>query len=171
MMSTAHDYNIVIRHGIFEGESCYEAKVFEFIDLVEYADSHNEAYELMIDAIKTTQDIFNEKGKKLPVPSNILGDDYSGRVTLRMPKTLHKEMSITAKREETSLNQYLLSIISFGKGFQQGESVRKTDINLTLSLTNKSKIYQGIFNLEDDSVKNTSHKLTLPTREEDYAFA
>ena len=32
--------------------------------------------------------------------------EYSGKISLRLPRTLHKELSAAAKREGVSLNQY-----------------------------------------------------------------
>ena len=55
----AQNYSISVRKGIFDGEECFEARVREFPDLVEYADSSDEAYALVVDAIETTIAIFS----------------------------------------------------------------------------------------------------------------
>lgn len=112
----AENYGISIRKGVFSEEECYEARVREFPDLIEYADSWNEAYELAIDAIETTLEVFAEKGRNAPAPQTEV-DDYSGRVTLRIPKTLHAVLSYRAVSEGVSLNQYMVSILSAFRGF------------------------------------------------------
>ena len=53
----------------------------------------------------------------IPLPS--VQDDkeeYSGRITLRIPKSLHKMVMDTAKKEGVSANQLLSHLISMGIG-------------------------------------------------------
>lgn len=118
-MVNPHDYNITIRRGEFEGEVCFEARVRELPDLVEYADSFDEAYALAIDSIEVTAEVFAEQGRKMPAPIEI-SDDFSGRVTLRLPKSLHRSLSLNADEEGVSLNQYLVSLLSYQGGFVSG---------------------------------------------------
>lgn len=52
-----------------------------------------------------------EEGLPIPEP----GDNdagYSGRITLRTPRSLHRKLAQTAKAEGVSLNQYLLYLVS-----------------------------------------------------------
>ena len=63
-----HAYNITIRRGLFEGEMLFEARIKELPDLVEYGETHEDAYLLAIDAIETTADIFAETNKPFPFP-------------------------------------------------------------------------------------------------------
>ena len=44
--------------------------------------------------------------KRLPIPMPQLDDSFSGRFVLRLPKTLHKRLSIEASKEGVSLNQW-----------------------------------------------------------------
>jgi predicted RNase H-like HicB family nuclease len=46
-----------------------------------------------------------ERGMEVPEPAG----NYSGRLVLRMPKSLHRDLAMRAKREGVSLNQYLIS--------------------------------------------------------------
>jgi predicted HicB family RNase H-like nuclease len=116
MMIDPHAYNITVRRGDFEGEMCFEARVKELPDLAEYGDTFEEAYQLAIDAIETTAEIFAEKGKSMPVPQDVV-DEYSGRVTLRLPKTLHRALAVAAEDEGVSLNQHLVNTLSYFSGF------------------------------------------------------
>ncbi|PKM44950.1 MAG: toxin-antitoxin system HicB family antitoxin, partial [Firmicutes bacterium HGW-Firmicutes-8] len=43
-------------------------------------------------------------------------EEYSGKFTLRLPKSLHKELSIAAQRDDISLNQYILALLSLNYG-------------------------------------------------------
>lgn len=51
-----------------------------------------------------------KNNEKIPDPIN--DDDFSGKFTLRLPKSLHKLLSIQAEKEGISLNQYALYKLS-----------------------------------------------------------
>lgn len=120
-MIDPHAYSITVRRSNFEDDFCFEARVKELPDLAEYGDTFEEAYNLAIDAIEATSNIFEEKGKKFPEPSEII-DDYSGRVTLRLPKSLHRSLSASAEDEGVSLNQYLVGALSCFHGYSCASS-------------------------------------------------
>lgn len=65
-----------------------------------------------------------EQGQKVPLPKKE-EDEYSGKLTLRMPKVLHRELARAAEKERVSLNQLILNLISFGYGALFGKSYRK----------------------------------------------
>ena len=50
----------------------------------------------------------------LDIPEPSIADDYSGRILLRMPKYIHRRLAIQAQQEGSSLNQYIVSLLSFG---------------------------------------------------------
>jgi len=110
------EYTINIRQGNFEGEACFEARIKELPDVAEYGDSVEEAYQLALDTIETTAEIFAQKGRSMPEPAPTL-DDYSGRVTLRLPKSLHRALAEKAETEGISLNQMLVTILGAYRGF------------------------------------------------------
>lgn len=108
-------YNISLRRLTVDGEVLYEARVREFPDATEYADSAQEAYELALDTIETSLEVLEELRKPVPNPSEVI-DDYSGRITLRVPKSLHRSLAEQAEHEGISLNQYLVSLLAFHAG-------------------------------------------------------
>lgn len=65
-----------------------------------------------------------KRGQTIPLPSSNDDDEYSGKFTLRLPKFLHKELSIAAQKDDISLNQYILSLVSlnYGKKSKSSES-------------------------------------------------
>jgi len=112
-------YNVSIRRGTFEGDKLFEARVKELPDLVEYAASYEEAYSLAVDTIETAASMYADKGKNFPfaiVPS----DDFSGRVTLRLPRSLHRILAGHANQEGVSLNHHLVNVLSYFSGFAAG---------------------------------------------------
>lgn len=55
-----------------------------------------------------------KSGSKIPEPSEIYSNSYSGKFNIRLPKFLHKALSIKADEEETSLNQLCVAYLSMG---------------------------------------------------------
>jgi len=51
-----------------------------------------------------------EKGIEIPLPE--IMKEYSGKLLLRIPKSLHKRLAGLAKRERVSLNQMIVSLLS-----------------------------------------------------------
>jgi len=120
-MFEPHQYTITIRQAEFDGETLYEAKVKELPDIAEYSESHEDAYALALDAIATTAEAFAEQGRDMPKPFTP-EEDYSGRVTLRLPKTLHRRLAEKADEEAVSLNQYMVSVLAQHGGLLTGNT-------------------------------------------------
>ena len=112
-----HAYNITVRETVFECETLFEARVKELPDVCEYAESASEAYDLAIDTIETAAVMFAEHGKSFPSPATPQ-DDFSGRVTLRLPKSLHRTLARDAENDGVSLNQHLVTTLTHNMGFR-----------------------------------------------------
>lgn len=106
------DYTITVKR-IAEGDGfVFRATVKELPHLVEFADTYTEAYELALDAIESLAEAAKEEGREFPTPSPD-DSEYSGRVTLRMPKSLHRQLSDQADAEGVSFNHFLVSVLAF----------------------------------------------------------
>lgn len=116
-----HAYNITIRRGTFEGDVLFEARVKELPDLAEYGESYEEAYDLAIDAIETAAEAFAEKGRVFP-QATVPADSYSGRVTLRISRSLHRGLAEAADVEGVSLNQHLVNVLTYFSGYAASSS-------------------------------------------------
>ena len=103
-------YNITVRGCEFEGEPLFEARVKELPDVREFAESAQQAYSLAIDTIETAAAMFAETGRPFPLPLRPQ-EQYSGRVTLRLPKSLHRALASAAEEEGVSLNQHLVTAL------------------------------------------------------------
>lgn len=136
------NYNISIRRVLVDDEELFEARIRELPDATEYADTMEEAYELALDTIETTAEIFAEQGRPFPEPASIV-EDYSGRVTLRVPKSLHRSLALAAEDEAISLNQYLVSLLAFHAGTSFSEPVEKADFESRKYKTPASRL-QGV---------------------------
>lgn len=51
-----------------------------------------------------------DEGHEIPLPYNM--EYYSGQFTMRIPKTLHGALTRKAERENVSMNQYCLYLLS-----------------------------------------------------------
>ena len=64
------------------------------------------------------------EGREVPEPKPV--DEHSGRLLLRMPRTLHAALSKAAERENVSLNQFitdsLASVVGWRRGPTAGEA-------------------------------------------------
>ncbi len=62
-----------------------------------------------------------EDGKKIPKPENLELHYFSGKFTLRLPKSLHRELALEAEEQGVSLNQYILFLIT-KKHYQKSDN-------------------------------------------------
>lgn len=111
MKPNPYAYNITVRECVFDSEPLFEARVKELPDVREYAESAQGAYDLAIDTIETAAAMFAETGRPFPPPARPQ-DQFSGRVTLRLPKSLHQALVNAAEDEGVSLNQHLVTALT-----------------------------------------------------------
>lgn len=116
-MFDPYAYTITVQKRNIDGDVCYEARVKELPDQIVYGDTHNEAYDLIIETIETTAVLFAKIGKPMPTPLVPDDEDHSGRVTLRLPKSLHKTLVVRADSECVSLNQLISTALAHFEGF------------------------------------------------------
>ena len=115
-------YNVTLRQVEFDGEALFEARVKELPDVRDYAASAEEAYDLAIDTIETSAAVFAEEGRLFPPPTTPQSD-FSGRVTLRLPKSLHRVLAQEAEGEGVSLNHLLVSVLTYDIGARRAVEV------------------------------------------------
>jgi len=120
-----HAYTISVRRDSFDGEVLFEARVKELPDVAEYGESVEEAYDLAVDTIETAAAAYTEQGRAFPPPQKP-ADDFSGRVTLRIPRSLHRALAAAAGDEGVSLNAHLVNVLSYFSGFAAG-AVREAE--------------------------------------------
>jgi len=113
-------YTISIRKENHDGESYYVGRVAEFPNISSFEDSYEESHALVIDAILTLKKIADESQVPFPAPYPQPTDEFSGRITLRLPKTLHAKVSKKASQEEVSVNQYVVTAIATYVGETDG---------------------------------------------------
>lgn len=97
-----------------EDKGGYAAEILEFPGCVSDGETADEAVENLENAALAWIGSVQKQGKDVPPPR---GDyDYSGRIVVRLPASLHRQASLLAERDRTSLNQFLVSSIAASVG-------------------------------------------------------
>ncbi|MFD1555990.1 toxin-antitoxin system HicB family antitoxin [Paraburkholderia silviterrae] len=63
-------------------------------------------------AIAAWKEAAASAGNPIPPPSRPAEVEYSGKFLLRVPKSMHRNLAVSAQREGVSLNQYLVTLIA-----------------------------------------------------------
>ena len=104
-------YTIELVHDNSDAEHpVWFASVRELRGCMTEADSYEEAVQQIRDAMRAWIEDAIEAGDPVPMPSD--EQEFSGKFSLRLPKSLHRDLVLQAEREGVSLNQYITSVLS-----------------------------------------------------------
>lgn len=131
MIHDPHAYTITIQKVRVDGDDYFESTIKELPDAAAYCETYQEAYELAIDTIETTAVMLEEAGREMPSPM-VKQEDYSGRVTLRMAKSLHERVTTYAENEGVSLNSYINTILAEKVGATTANTIFRYEISMLL---------------------------------------
>ncbi|MFU0799131.1 MAG: Type II toxin-antitoxin system HicB family antitoxin [Xylanivirga thermophila] len=126
----------------------------------------DEALKNVQDAIDCWIETAKELGRDIPIPDEYKEEDFSGKLTLRMPKILHKMIAEQAKKEECSINQLIIMYISMGIGNEFGKSQISVSLDTDVSsfeklMRNKWEKYGSNMHNELPLFNNHSDKFNL----------
>ena len=93
-------------------EGGYVAEIPELVGCLTQGDDMQDALEMIEDAKKAWIDIAIHDNREIPEPET--EEKYSGKFLVRVPKSLHKELAMRAKKEAVSLNQLATYFLSTG---------------------------------------------------------
>lgn len=93
-----------IQTGTFTG------KVLELPGCITEGDTIPETYANLEDAALSWIEAALELGQEVPPP--VCDTAYGGKIALRIPRSLHREVALAAQREGTSINQYIMMALS-----------------------------------------------------------
>jgi antitoxin HicB len=131
------DYKILIEKASDEEGGGYIATIPE-LGCIGDGNTVEEAINDVREVAENILEIAKEDGKEIPVPQKYKHkEEYSGKLSLRIPKTLHKMLSSQAEKERCSINQLITTYISLGLGNEFGKnqvSVISFDTNLKGSI-------------------------------------
>lgn len=109
-MKTKASYTQIIRKTQDEDGELYLGSYLEIPEAETYARNMESLQKRLDEVLELSLKIREEKGEEIPEP--LSDNNYSGKFTLRLPKSLHKNLSIEAEKEGISLNQLALYKLS-----------------------------------------------------------
>jgi antitoxin HicB len=115
-----------------EESGTYTAIISEFPGCIAQGDTPQEAYEHLEVTAQDWIEAALDLEQEIPSPSQSLS--FSGKVLLRLPKSLHRQLALIAEREGVSLNQFIVSALA--------EKVGAFTLHEKLINKLNSKIYQ-----------------------------
>ncbi len=100
-----------------EEDGTISAEILEFPGCFAQGQTANEAFDNLEKAAKVWIEASLAQGLNIPSPT--LNQNYSGKIALRMPRSLHKRAAQMAARDATSLNQFLITAIASRIGAEE----------------------------------------------------
>ena len=94
----------------------YTATIPELPGCMTAADSIEELWESLSEAKRLWLELAIEEGDHIPEPAPADEEEYSGKFVARLPRSLHRELATRADRENTSLNQLVVMLLSDSMG-------------------------------------------------------
>ena len=91
-------------------EGGYVAEVEELPGCMTQAETLEELSERIENARRAWIQSAYEDGMEIPLPR--LEQEYSGKFVVRLPKYLHRQLAEEAAREDASLNQFVVTLLS-----------------------------------------------------------
>lgn len=142
-------YPVILNEFNDDGDQTFSAEIKELPGLIVYGDSVEEVYEEIELAKSDWIDANLEWGREILEPSAEDLEEYSGRITLRIAKTLHKSLKKHSLIEGVSLNQTIVQLINDGFIYQNTpnsneklELIIPKSSSLTVNKTNFTKNFQ-----------------------------
>lgn len=88
----------------------FTAEIVEFSGCIAMGDTAADALEMLEEVAADWIGATIEQGQDIPEPMDAVG--YSGKLVLRMPKSLHQRASLYAERDGVSLNQFIVTCLA-----------------------------------------------------------
>jgi predicted RNase H-like HicB family nuclease len=126
-----------------------------------FGKTQQEAIAELQDAIEAWIKAAQSAGNPIPVPSRP-ESQYSGKVLVRMPRTLHSQLAEAAKMDGASLNQYIVYLLTWA-------TTRHTQQEETLATINVAQYTTPAMVPFGGTVVTIAGKPSNPWREYEYA--
>ena len=111
MKTLDHYLSLKYRASVYQDEDGdYIVEVEDLPGCLADGKTPSEAFENLREAKRSWMQSRRAAGLEIPEPRQI--DEYSGRILVRMPRSLHRRLSEQAKAEDVSLNQYMVALLS-----------------------------------------------------------
>lgn len=151
-MKNVRDYGINIKVSKEDGIVEYVAIFNDFKTIIGVGETASQAIEEAYGNLEAYFDFCESEGIEIPDPSDDrVFEEYNGRVTLRMPRALHRDIAEYAKKDGVSLNYIINDALRFYLG---GMSLKE------FCLETGSKIEDSIADLNNQirGLSNVTYK-------------
>jgi len=91
-------------------DGTFSAEILEFPGCFAEGDRPDEAFNNLEEAAKSWIEASLDQGLEIPEPA--MNQGYSGKFALRLPRSLHRQAARMAEKDNTSLNQFLVTAIA-----------------------------------------------------------
>ena len=127
-----------------DSDGTYFGQILEFPGCLSSGDTAAEALANLENVAEGWLEAALANGQKIPKP--VEESDFSGKLMLRLPKSLHKEAALAAGRDGVSLNQFIVMAIG----------IRVGEIDAVLSLRSSTANFNAIqqFNYMEVSIRD-----------------
>lgn len=92
-------------------DGSYFVSIKELKGCMSEGDTAEEAIEMIEDAKISWLELALEKNMEIPLPES-MEKDYSGKLVLRLPKELHRDLAKKAEENGVSMNLYINTLLS-----------------------------------------------------------
>ncbi len=106
-------YTIEVKHDP-RSEWPWFARIVELPGCMTEASTFEELGPMIEDAMRSWIEVGLDDGDPIPEPRDV--GEFSGKVNLRMPKSLHRDLVRRAEAEGVSLNQYMTTALARSVG-------------------------------------------------------
>lgn len=109
------DFYLNLRYPVIihaDPDGGFVAEIEELPGCMTQGETSEEVFEAIEDARRGWIEVAYDDGQDIPLPRDIAA--YSGKILVRIPKSLHRTLAHAAKQEGVSLNQYITSLLAAG---------------------------------------------------------
>ena len=93
-----------------EDDGTFRAEVLEFPGCIATGETRAAAITALQDVAESWLEAMLDSGQPIPAPME--KNDYSGKLVVRMPRSLHRKAAMTAERDGVSLNQFIVNSLA-----------------------------------------------------------
>ena len=134
-----------------EEDGRFSAEILEFPGCFAQGNNPNDTFNNLEAAAKSWIQASLDQG--LDIPSPALNQNYSGKIALRIPRSLHKRAAQFAERDGTSLNQFLVAAIASKIGADEYHSYMFERIEKLVACTTVANTFVVQGNLQYNPLK------------------
>jgi predicted RNase H-like HicB family nuclease len=127
-----------------ESDGTFRAEIIEFPGCIAVGDTAAEALSNLEDVASSWLEATIAKGQNVPEPIENVG--FSGKLVVRLPKSLHKKAAHMAAREGVSLNQFIVSSVAEQVGAKSSSAgVRQLSLGGGVSVSQRMAEARRVF--------------------------